>query len=106
MQRWVSNEIVAVAHGITDLRDGVTGRTGQPNMGFGRIKELPYWGIHHAIEQQGHVVAAGAPTARPGTDDILHVFNRFAIPLVIERRKSMRRLRPLSVNIRMAVSTA
>src|SRR6266568_7851823 len=75
-------------------------------MSFGRVQELPYWGIHHTVEQQGHVVTTGAPAARPGTDDILHVFNRFAVPLVIERRKPMRRLRPLSVNVRVAVGTA
>src|SRR6266702_1513130 len=75
-------------------------------MGFGRVQELPYWGIHHTVEQQGHVVAASAPAARPGPNDILHVFNGLAVPLVIERRKPMRRLRPLSVNVRVAVGAA
>src|SRR6516165_10108853 len=78
VQRWVGDEIIAIAHGITDLRDGVAGCTGQPNMSFRGIEELPYRSVHHAIEQQGHIVAAGAPAAWPGPDDILHVFDGLA----------------------------
>ena len=57
--------------------------------------------IKPAVEER-RVVAPAAPLRRLGADRILHVLDRLAIPLIVERRKMMRRTEPLVVDIFVA----
>ena len=63
---------------------------------------FPDWSIHHAVQQDGGVVTATAPFGRLDPVDILHIHNRFAIPLIVEGGEVMRRFVPLFVDVRMA----
>src|SRR5256885_4307019 len=47
-------------------------------------------------------MAARAPFRCPHARNLLHVLNAFPVPLIVERRKMMRRAVPLFVNIRVA----
>ena len=57
--------------------------------------------INPAIEH-GRIVASAAPFRRLGADRVLHVLDRLAIPLIVERRKMMRRTEPLVVDVLVA----
>jgi ABC-type sugar transport system permease subunit len=58
--------------------------------------------VHHAVEQNGRIMAPSAPLGGFHPDHILHVLNGFAVPLVIERREMVSRGVPLLINVSMA----
>src|SRR5215468_8233013 len=66
------------------------------------VEELSNRRVEHSTEKQRRIMAAGTPSGRLHADDVLHVLDTFAIPLIIERRKPVGRTAPLFVNVRMA----
>src|SRR6266404_5373988 len=60
------------------------------------------WSIHQSAVKNGRIMASATPFGRLGANGVLHVFNTFAVPLIIEGRKMMHRTEPLVVNILMA----
>ena len=58
--------------------------------------------IHQPAVEHGGIVASAAPLRRLGADRILHVLDRLAVPLIVERRKVVRRTEPLVVDIFVA----
>jgi hypothetical protein len=63
---------------------------------------LAHWRVEHSAEEQGRVMAAGAPFRGAYADNVLHVFDAFAIPLIIERGEAMSGTAPLVVDVGMA----
>src|SRR5208337_478945 len=55
--------------------------------------------IHQAAVQHCWIVASAAPFRRLGANRVLHILDRLAVPLVVERRKMVRRTEPLVVDI-------
>src|SRR5205807_1425530 len=49
--------------------------------------------------EDGGIMASTAPFRGLGADRILHVLDRLAIPLIIERREMVHRTEPLVVNV-------
>ena len=55
--------------------------------------------VEPAVEEDRVIVAAGAPFRRLRAADVLHVLDRLAVPLVVERREVVRRRVPLVVDV-------
>ena len=104
VQRRVLDDEVALAHRAVDARDRVARRAAEPRLRFRRLDLLADRPVEAAVEEHRVVVAAGAPLRRLRADDVLHVLDRFAIPLVVERREVMRRRRPLLVDVAVAAA--
>ena len=99
MQRGVLDDEVALPHRAADMDDGMARRAAQPGLRLRRIDLLAGRPVEPAVEEHRVVVAAGAPLRRLGADDVLHVLDRAAVPLVVERREMVRRLVPLVVDV-------
>src|SRR5438445_4895181 len=61
--------------------------------------------VHETAVQHRRVMAAAAPLRGLGANRVLHVLDRLAIPLVVERRKMMRGAEPLVIDIFVAAFT-
>src|SRR5882757_6484106 len=61
--------------------------------------DLLYRSIHHAAVEHRRIVASATPLRRLGADRILHVLDRFAIPLIVKRRKMVHRAEPLVIDV-------
>src|SRR5262249_55875400 len=61
--------------------------------------------IKPPVEENGMIVTARAPFRGPSADHVLHVLDRFSVPLIVERSKVMHRRIPLIVNILVAAAT-
>jgi hypothetical protein len=72
------------------MNDGMARRAGKPGMSLWSVDLLFDRSIESAIEKQGVIMTSGAPFAWLSAHHVLHVFNGFAIKLVIERGKMMR----------------
>src|SRR5206468_5871268 len=79
----------------------MTRRARQPRLRFGRLDLFLDRTIEAAVEEDSVIVAPRAPLRRLSTDDVLHVLDGLAIPLVVERRKMMGRRAPLFVDVAM-----
>src|SRR5207302_3312920 len=55
--------------------------------------------IKHPAEQQRRVVTPRAPFRGPHSRDVLHVFDAFAVPLIVEGREAVCRAGPLRINV-------
>src|SRR2546426_10333367 len=80
----------------------MAGRARQSRLRLGGVDLLLDWPVKAAVEEHCMIVAARAPLRRACAGNVLHVFNRFPIPLVVERGEVMRRRVPLLVNVRVA----
>ena len=99
----IFNHVVALAHGAFHLHDGVARHAAQSRLPFRRLLDFADGAVlHHAGKNQGVIVAASAPERRLDAVHVLHVLNRFAIPLVVERRHVVHRTLPLVIDVRMA----
>ena len=65
----------------------MAGGTSQTGLSLGSLNLLLDGLVEFAVEEDRVIVAAGAPFGRLDTGYVLHVLDRFAIPLVIERGK-------------------
>ena len=102
VQGRVLDHEVALAHRAADVDDGVAGRAAEAGLRLRRVDLLADRPVEAPVEEHGVVVAAGAPLGRLGADDVLHVLDRLAVPLVVERRKMVRRRVPLLVDVLVA----
>src|SRR5690349_17568669 len=81
-------------------------RAGEPRLGFRCVNLLSDRPIESTVEEYGVIVATGAPLRGPGADDVLHVLDGFAVPLVVERGEMVDRRAPLVVDVTVAPGTA
>ena len=102
MQGRILDDQRPVSHAAGDPDDGVAGGAGQTGLCFRGVDLLPDGGVESPVEENGMVVAAGAPLGGLGADHILHVFDRFAVPLIVEGGEVVHGGVPLLVDIGMA----
>ena len=79
----------------------MTGGTAKPRLRFWRVDLVADWAVELPVEEHGMVVTSCTPFGRFGSDNILHVLNRFSVPLVIERREVVNRGIPLVIDVTM-----
>src|ERR1700676_3056296 len=99
---WIFEDEIALAHGAFHLDDAVAHHATEAGAGFGLVDVLLDGRVHHAAEEQGGIVAAGAPFGLFHAVDFLHVLDAFAIPLIVEGREVVHGALPLLVNVGMA----
>ena len=84
MQRRVLDHEASVPRRIFDPGDGVTRGAGESRLSLRSVDPLFDRTVEEAVEENRMVVASRAPLRRLRPDDILHVFDRLAVPLVVE----------------------
>ena len=99
VQRRVFDREIALAHRAADVHDRVAGRARQTRLRLRRRDLLLDRPIEPPVEEHGVVVAAGAPFRRSCADGVLHVLDRLAVPLVVERGEVVGRRVPLVVDV-------
>ena len=102
MQGGILDDQRPVSHAAGDPDDGVAGGAGQTGLCLRGVDLLPDGSVESPVEENGMVVAAGAPLGGPGADHVLHVFDGLAIPLVVEGGEVVHGGVPLLVDIGMA----
>src|SRR5258708_35193264 len=95
------NEI-ALAHGAFHLNDAVAHHATEAGAGLGLVDVFLDGRVHHAAEEESGIVAAGAPFGLFYAVDFLHVFDAFAIPLIVEGREVVHGALPLLVDVGVA----
>ncbi len=93
---------IGLAHRAFHAGDGMAHHATQSGLRFRTMHDLLDRRIHQAAVKNGRIVASTAPFRGLGADGILHVFDRLAVPLIIKRRKMVRRAEPLVVDILVA----
>ena len=93
---------IGLAHGALHAGDGVAHHAAQSGLRFRTMHDLLDRRIHHAAVEHRGIVASTAPFRGLGADRVLHVLDRLAVPLIVERRKMVRRAEPLVVDIFVA----
>src|SRR5262249_17142565 len=79
----------AVAHTILNSDDGMARCTRQTGLSFGGMDLLLNGFLEPSIEKHSVIVAAGTPFGRLNARDVLHVFDGFPVPLIVEGREMM-----------------
>ncbi len=102
VQRWILDGEAAVAHGAVHVHDGVAGRASEAGVGFGSVDLGLDRPLKPPVEEDRVIVTTRAPFARLRPDDILHVLDRLAIELIIERREMVHRAFPLLEDVLVA----
>jgi hypothetical protein len=75
---------IALSHRALHVGDGVAHHAAKSGLRFGAVHDLFDGSVHQTgIEHRG-VVASATPFRGLGADRVLHVLDRFAIPLVVE----------------------
>src|SRR5262245_47579910 len=92
----------AIPHRSIDVHDRMTRRASQTRLRLRRVDLFLDKPIEATVKEHGMIVASSAPFARLGPDDVLHVFDRFPIELIVEGREVMHRALPLLVDVAMA----
>ncbi|MEZ5364303.1 MAG: hypothetical protein R2748_18695 [Bryobacterales bacterium] len=103
VQRRIGHLKPAVAHRALDASDRMAGHAAEARLRFRRIDLLDRRLLEAAVEEHRVIVAAGAPLRRLHAGRLLHVLDRLAIELVVERREVVHRAVPLLVDILMAL---
>ena len=93
---------VRLAHGALHVGDGVTHHAAQAGLRFGAMHDLLDGRVHHAGIEHGGIVASATPFRGLRADRVLHVLDRFAIPLIVEGREMVRGAEPLVVDVFVA----
>ncbi len=104
VERRIFNLEAALSHRPVHARDRVARRARQAGLRLGRRDLLADGSIEAAVEEHRVVVAARAPLRGPRPDHVLHVLDRLAIPLVVERGEVVHRGAPLLVDVRVAAA--
>src|SRR6266498_5390809 len=84
----------------------MAGGARQTSLRFRRVDLLADRAVEASVEKYRVIVAAGTPFRRLRAHHILHVLDRFAVPLIVERREVVRRRAPLLVDVAMAPPAA
>ena len=82
----------------------MTGGTTESCLRFGRVDLVADWTGKLPVEEHSMVMTPCTPFGRFGPDNILHVFNRFSVPLVIERGEVVDRGVPLVIDVAMTAT--
>ncbi len=106
VKRRIFDHEIALAHCALNVDDRVTGCAGESGLRFRPVDDFLDRRIHHSVKQHRMIMTTAAPFGRLCADRILHVFNRFSVPLVVEGRKVMSGREPLVVDIRVAALAA
>ena len=85
MQLRIFEKEVALAHGAFHFHDAVTHQAAQARVRFGPIDDFLDGRVEKAAVEQRGIVASSAPLRRLYANNILHVLDAFAIPLIIKR---------------------
>ena len=93
---------IALPHRALHVGNGVAHHAAQPSLRLRPVNDLLDRRIHQSRVQHGRIVAAAAPLRGFRADRVLHVLDRFAIPLIVKRRKMVCRAEPLVVDIFVA----
>ena len=93
---------IALAHGALHFGDGVTHHATEARLRLRAVHDLLDRSIHQTAVEDGRIVASAAPFRRLGADRILHVLDRLAVPLIVERREMVGGTEPLIVDIFVA----
>ena len=104
MQRRVRHGEAGVADGAIHMHDGMARHATQAGLRLRRIDLIFDGLIETAVEKDGVIVAAGAPFAGLRADHGLHVFNGFAVILIVKRGEVVDGAFPLFVNIFVALA--
>ena len=80
---------------LPNVRDRMARRARETGLRFGRVDLFLDRPVEAAVEEDRVIVAAGTPLRRLCADDVLHVLDRLAVPLVVERREVVHRRLPL-----------
>jgi hypothetical protein len=99
--RIFENEI-ALTHGAFHFNDAVAHHAAESGLRGGSVLDLADGSVKHSAKEQSRVVTAGTPLGSFHPGDILHVFDAFAIPLIVEGRKVVSGTIPLGVDIFVA----
>ena len=99
MQRWIHDLEVGVAHGAANVSDGVTGDAAEAVLSLRRIDLLLDGDFEASVEEDGVIVAGGAPFAALRAAEFLHVQDAGFIELIVERGEVVHGAFPLLVNI-------
>ena len=102
MQFRIFENEIALAHGAFHVDDAVAHHATEPGLCRRSIFNLANRRIEHSAEEQRRIVTASTPFGGFHPGDVLHVLNTFAIPLIVEGRKVMRRAVPLFVDVFVA----
>ena len=73
MQRRIIDGEIAVAHGAVHVNDGVAGHAAEPVLRFRRVDLFFDGPLEAAVEEDGVIVASGAPFAALRAARLLHV---------------------------------
>ena len=104
VQRRIGDHEIALAHRASHMRDRVARRACEARLRFGRLDLFFDRPVEPPVEEDRVIVTARAPLRRRRANDVLHVLDRLAIPLVVERREMMRRRLPLLVDLRVTAA--
>ena len=93
-----------VPHRVLHAGDRVAGNAAESRARGGTVHDLGERPVHEPAEEHRVVVAARAPLRGGDAHDVLHVFDRAAVPGVVEGRETMRRLAPLVGDVGVAAA--
>src|SRR5205085_2151756 len=99
MQGRVHDRKPAVAHGAVHVDDRVTGHTAEPVLSFWSLHLVLDRLLKTSVEENGVIVATGAPFAPLCAAQLLHMLDGAAIKAVVEGREVVHRALPLLVDI-------
>ena len=104
VERRVHDLEIALSHGAADVRDGVAGDAAEAVLRFGRVDLLLDGALEAAVEEDGVVVAAGAPLTALRAAELLHVEDGGLVERVIEGREVVHGAVPLLVDVLVALA--
>ena len=89
VQRRILDDEVALPHRAANVDDGMAGGAAETGLRLGCVDLLSDRLIEAAVEEDRMIVTTRAPLRRRSADHVLHILDRPAIPLVVERREVM-----------------
>jgi hypothetical protein len=85
MQGRIFNDKCAIPHAVPDLDYGMTRCASQPGLSLGSMKLLFDGNIELSVEEHRVVMTSRTPFGWLDSYYVLHVLDRLAVPLIIER---------------------
>ena len=98
----VLEDVPPLPHRVLDVHDRMADETADAGLRLRRVDLAHDRGVHPAGQQHRLIVAAAAPLGRLRPDHLLHVLDRLAVPLVVERRHMVHRGVPLRGDVGVA----
>ena len=105
MDRRIVDLEIGLSHTAPDVCNRMARGTPKPRLRLRRVDLLLDRLVELATEEDGVIVASGAPLRGLRPDRILHILDRFPVPLVVEGGEMMGRGVPLVVDLLVATRT-